>query len=86
MPDAALTRPTPEPLALIRYLDIVLVVAALPLVALAGLTMLGYVVGAGAWITQRPAGVMIRASTSSDRSDDRGGVMQSVDASPGVGG
>ncbi len=59
MPDAALTRPTPEPLALLRYLDIVLVVAALPLVALAGLPMLGYAVGAGAWIAQRAAGVWL---------------------------
>src|SRR3954465_12529325 len=57
MPDAALTRPTPEPLALLRYLDIVLVVAALPLVALGGLPLLGYAVGAGAWIAQRAAGV-----------------------------
>ena len=59
MPDAALTRPTPEPLALLRYLDIVLVVAALPLVALAGLPMLGYAVGATAWIAQRAAGVWL---------------------------
>ena len=59
MPDAALTRPAPEPLALLRYLDIVLVVAALPLVALAGLPMLGYAVGATAWIAQRAAGVWL---------------------------
>ena len=59
MPDAALTRPAPEPLALLRYLDIVLVVAALPLVVLAGLPMLGYAVGATAWIAQRAAGVWL---------------------------
>ena len=59
MPDAALTRPTPEPLALLRYLDVVLVIAALPLVAFAGLPLLGYAVGAGAWITQRVAGALL---------------------------
>jgi hypothetical protein len=59
MPDAALTRPTPEPLALLRYLDVVLVIAALPLVALAGLPLLGYGVGAVAWIAQRAAGAVL---------------------------
>jgi hypothetical protein len=59
MPDAALTRPTPEPLALLRYLDVVLVIAALPLVAFAGLPLLGYAVGAGAWIAQRAAGAVL---------------------------
>ncbi len=59
MPDAALTRPLPEPVALLRYLDVVLVVAALPFVALAGLPLLGYAVGAGAWIAQRAAAAVL---------------------------
>jgi len=59
MPDAALTRPIPDPVALLRYLDVVLVVAALPLVVLAGLPMLGYAVGAIAWIAQRAAGALL---------------------------
>jgi hypothetical protein len=59
MPDAALTRPTPEPLALLRYIDVVLVLAALPLVALADLPLLGYAVGAAAWIAQRAAGALL---------------------------
>jgi len=59
MPDAAVTRPFPEPMALLRYLDIVLVVAALPFVAFAGLPLLGYAVGAAAWITQRAAGALL---------------------------
>jgi hypothetical protein len=59
MPDAALTRPTPAPLALLRYIDVVLVVAALPLVALADLPLLGYAVGAAAWIAQRAGGVLL---------------------------
>jgi hypothetical protein len=68
MHDAALTRPTPEPLALLRYLDVVLVVAALPLVALAGLPLLGYAVGAAAWIAQRAAGAVLdrQAKATSD--------------------
>jgi hypothetical protein len=46
-------------LALLRYLDVVLIVAALPFVALAGLPLLGYAVGAVAWILQRAAGVAL---------------------------
>jgi hypothetical protein len=45
--------------ALLRYLDVVLIVAALPFVALAGLPLLGYAVGAIAWILQRAAGVAL---------------------------
>ena len=44
-------------MALLRYLDVVLVIAALPFVAFAGLPLLGYGVGAAAWILQRAAGV-----------------------------
>jgi hypothetical protein len=53
---------------LLRYLDVVLVVAALPLVAFAGLPLLGYAVGAGAWILQRIAGAVLerRAARSED--------------------
>jgi hypothetical protein len=59
MPDAALTRPHGQPLALLRYLDVVLVIAALPLVAFAGLPLLGYAVGGSAWIAQRAAGAVL---------------------------
>jgi hypothetical protein len=45
--------------ALLRYLDVVLVVAAFPFVALAGLPLLGYAVGAVAWLLQRAAGVAL---------------------------
>ena len=37
----------------LRYLDIVLLVLALPVFVLGGLPMLGYVAGAGAWLVQR---------------------------------
>jgi hypothetical protein len=43
----------------LRYLDVALVVAALPFVAFAGLPLLGYGVGAVAWILQRGAGVAL---------------------------
>jgi hypothetical protein len=46
-------------LALLRYLDVVLVVAALPLVILADLPLLGYAVGAAAWIAQRATGAVL---------------------------
>ena len=52
-------RTAEQPLALLRYLDVVLVVAALPFVALAGLPLFGYGVGAAAWILQRAAGVAL---------------------------
>jgi len=46
-------------MGLLRYLDVVLVVAALPFVAFAGLPLLGYAVGAVAWILQRAAGAAL---------------------------
>jgi hypothetical protein len=46
-------------MVLLRYLDVIVVIAALPLVALAGLPMLGYAVGAIAWIAQRAAGALL---------------------------
>jgi len=38
---------------LIRYLDLVLLAVALPIFVVAGLPMLGYAVGAAAWLVQR---------------------------------
>jgi len=45
--------PTSDPLVLVRYLDVVVVVLAAPFVVLAGGPALGYVVGAAAWIVTR---------------------------------
>jgi hypothetical protein len=42
-----------DPLLVLRYLDVVLVLLAAPFVVLTGLPVLGYVVGAAAWIVQR---------------------------------
>ena len=44
---------TADPLAPVRYLDVVLIVLAAPFVVLLGLPVLGYAVGAGIWIVQR---------------------------------
>jgi hypothetical protein len=49
--------PTTDPLAFVRYLDVVIVVLAAPFVILTGAPVLGYLVGAGAWILTRIAGV-----------------------------
>jgi hypothetical protein len=43
----------------IRYLDIVLLIVALPIFVLGGLPMLGYVAGAGAWLVQRAIQVVL---------------------------
>ena len=50
---------TSDPLAFVRYLDVVLVVLAAPFVLLLGGPMLGYTVGAVAWIFTRFAGVLV---------------------------
>src|SRR5215213_9824250 len=42
-----------DPLAPVRYLDVVLVVLAAPFVVLLDLPVLGYVVGVAVWIVQR---------------------------------
>ena len=44
---------TADPLAPVRYLDVVLVVLAAPFAILLGAPVLGYLVGAGVWIVQR---------------------------------
>ena len=46
---------TSDPLAPVRYLDVIVVVLAAPFVVLMDLPVLGYAVGAGAWILQRAA-------------------------------
>ena len=67
---------TADPLAPVRYLDVVLVVLAAPFVILLGAPVLGYVVGAGVWIVAaRPRGRARRrgavGATSAARSASR---------------
>jgi hypothetical protein len=58
---------TVDPLAPVRYLDVVLIVLAAPFVILLGLPVLGYVAGAGVWIAQRVLeAVLGRAERRSD--------------------
>ncbi|HTE63825.1 MAG TPA: hypothetical protein VK631_25940 [Solirubrobacteraceae bacterium] len=58
---------TADPLAPVRYLDVVLIVLAAPFVILLGLPVLGYVVGAGIWMAQRVLeAVLDRAGSRSD--------------------
>ena len=48
-----------DPLVLFRWLDVVLVVLAAPFVVLMDLPVLGYAVGAAAWIVNRVIGVLV---------------------------
>jgi hypothetical protein len=45
-----------DPLVLFRWLDVILVVLAAPFVVLMGLPVLGYLIGATAWIVNRAIG------------------------------
>jgi len=52
-PLASAAPPADAPLAFVRFVDVALVVLALPFVLVAGLPLLGYGVGAATWIVQR---------------------------------
>jgi hypothetical protein len=66
--DPAVTAGGADPLAFVRYLDVVLVLLAAPFVVLLGAPVLGYVVAAAAWIVQRIAALTIerRAERAGD--------------------
>lgn len=68
---------TRDPLAVLRYLDVVLVVLAAPFVVLLGLPVLGYVVGAVVWIAQRALGVAVERHARS-RDDVRAAIGLNV--------
>ena len=53
---SASARPS-EPVLLLRYLDVALVVLAAPIMLLIGVSPAGYLVGAGAWVLLRAVGV-----------------------------
>lgn len=59
---------TSEPLALLRNMDLALVVVALVVFLVAGLPLLGWVTGAGVWLIWRSIGAWAdrRASASTD--------------------
>ena len=58
-----------DPLAPVRYLDVVLIVLAAPFVVLLELPLLGYAVGAAVWIVQRVLEAVLEQSAR--RSDVR---------------
>jgi hypothetical protein len=49
----------PGDLSVLRYLDVVLVVVAAPIMILIGVSAAGYAVGAAAWIVLRVVGVAV---------------------------
>jgi hypothetical protein len=69
-----------DPAAALRFLDVGLIILALPFVAVAGLPVLGYAVGAGAWIVQRIAGELVerRARAAEDPRTEIGLTVASI--------
>jgi hypothetical protein len=63
---------TADPLAPVRYLDVVLIVLAAPFVILLGLPVLGYLVGAGIWMAQRVLEALL------DRAGSRADVRRAI--------
>jgi hypothetical protein len=61
-----------DPLAPVRYLDVVLLVLAAPFVVLLDLPLLGYAVGAGVWIVQRILEAVLEHAAA--HSDVRGAI------------
>ena len=54
--------PTSDPLAIVRYADVAIIVLAAPFVVLMGAPVLGYTVGALAWIFTRVLGAIVERS------------------------
>jgi hypothetical protein len=52
-------------MSLLRYIDVVLLVVAAPIMILIGVSAVGYAVGAGAWIVLRLLGVPLERLASS---------------------
>jgi hypothetical protein len=67
---------TSETLAPLRWIDVILVVAVAPFVLLTGAPVLGYVVGAGAWIVTRLLALLVeRRAAASDNPKTVAGLM-----------
>jgi hypothetical protein len=62
--------PTSDPLAIVRYLDMLLIVLAAPFVILTGAPLLGFLAGGLAWIATRVIGVAVERYARS-RKDPR---------------
>ena len=57
-----------DPVVFARYVDVLLVVLAAPFVVLLDAPVLGYAVGAGAWILQRAAAVALERRAAASES------------------
>jgi hypothetical protein len=53
------------PVAILSYLDVVVLVLAAPIMLLIGVPAVGYLVGAGVWILLRAVGVLVDHATAS---------------------
>ncbi len=62
-----------QSLPVLRYLDVILILVAAPIMLLIGVSAVGYLVGAGVWIVLRAVGVAIERVVPSLR-DPRGEV------------
>ena len=65
----SLSAPAPNEgaVTVLAYLDVVVLVVAAPIMLLIGVPAVGYLVGAGAWIALRAAGVLVeRLAAASD--------------------
>jgi len=51
----------------LRYFDVLLIIVAAPIMLLIGVPAFGYLVGAGAWIVLRAAGVVVEHLASTTR-------------------
>ena len=58
-----MTSDAPVP-ALLRYLDVVLIVVAAPIMIAIGVSATGYAIGGGAWIALRAAGEVLERNTA----------------------
>jgi hypothetical protein len=66
--------PSSDSLAVVRYLDVLLVVLAAPFVVLTGAPVAGYLAGGAAWIGGRVVGVALERWARANR-DARGQVL-----------
>ena len=57
-----------EPVLLLRYFDVAVVVLAAPIMLLIGVPALGYAIGAGAWLALRA--VCVAVERTADASED----------------
>lgn len=72
-----------DPLIVLRYLDVLVVVLAAPFVVLTGLPVLGYVVGAAVWIVQRAIGAALESRMRAHKGDVRAQIGLGLGASLG---